>query len=225
MNNAEIRSCYQKVKQLAFLFYKSNQYIRQTLDVTDLYHEGIIALHRCEHTYKPEFGVSFLTYALHRVRLELIDFLNKQGVVNIPKKPRALLNRYKMVYDEFIKKNSREPEYHEMAKLLNVPIEEIQTILNFDIHYSEMQDHIPDKKLNQQERIMVMNDINECLNRLSDTEKLIFISIELEDIKSKDLQKQLNLSKNTVTNKKNNAKKRILKCLKNKGWESMPDLK
>jgi len=150
----------------------------------------------------------------------MIDYLQKQGVVHIPKKPRTLLNRFKKECEQFINKYSREPTQDEIAELLNIPVENIQEILNFEIHFSEVHyESITDiNTLDEQTRIMIMNDVNTCLKRLSDEDQFIFISIESKGMTATELTKQFKRSKNTIRNRNIAAKKNMLKCLKLKGW-------
>lgn len=62
------------------------QHIYQRLELDDIYQAGVVGLLNAKRLYKPERGVSFKTYAVHKIRwaIYIAAGLTRQGWEPIP---------------------------------------------------------------------------------------------------------------------------------------------
>ncbi|KPA17486.1 RNA polymerase sigma factor, FliA/WhiG family/RNA polymerase sigma factor, sigma-70, partial [Candidatus Magnetomorum sp. HK-1] len=125
---------HSKVKQLAWKLYNTILgYHHSSIDVNDLYHEGLIALYKCKDKFDEDRNVQFWTYAKQRVEGAIRDYIRKLPMVSVPQKPMQKLKMYKQEYEQFKKKFSRAPSHSEMAKQLKISVEELHQILQLEI--------------------------------------------------------------------------------------------
>ena len=229
MKTINLQSYYPKVKYLAFKFYNSYQCHSRSVDVDDLYHEGLIALHSCKQAYKPEKKVSFWTYAQINVSGKMLDYLHDQRIIRIPKTKRSELNRYKNEYEKFCMQYKRNPSDDEMAELLDLPVEKLKALHKLkqlknhpaDTEDSDVDYFFCDDQSNLDEQTMniLKHDLEECFSKLTTHELIIFKGIFSGKMKIMHLAQQLGLSKNTIVNKNKQAKTNLAKCMKVRGWE------
>ncbi len=97
-------------------------------DRDDLLGYGCIGLIEAVDRYNPQQACSFETFAVNRVRGEVLDFLRSRDFLS--RTTRTRVKRYQIAYAKLESQLGRAPSYDELAQALNVSIEELRTILN-----------------------------------------------------------------------------------------------
>ena len=221
----QITLYHPRVKQLAWKLYNTIIGHNSSISVNDLYHEGLIALYKCEKRFEEDRNVQFWTYAKQRVEGAIRDYIRKLPMISVPQKPMQKLKMYKQEQKKFQKDFSRVPSHSEMAKQLKMSVEELHQILQLEISYAETDDFIIGHyECHDQIQSSLIQDLIECINNLSDDEKIIINMHMVYELSLKELQKSLKFSKNTITKKKMQALEKLKKCLESQEW-SIDDFK
>ncbi len=94
-------------------------------DMEDLIQIGIIGMIKAINSYDSSFGTAFSTYAVPLIIGEIRRFLRDDGLIKISrntKKQNAIILKER---EGFIKKYAREPTVDELARLCNLPMEDL----------------------------------------------------------------------------------------------------
>jgi len=221
----QITLYHPKVKQLAWKLYNTMIVHNSSISVNDLYIEGLIALYQCEKRFDETRNVQFWTYAKLRVEGAMRDYIRKLPIISVPQKPMKKLKMYKQELEIFQKNFQRVPSHSEMAEQLKISVEDLHQILQLEISYAETDDFIiGHDECHDHIKSSLKQDLIDCINNLSDDEKIIINMHMVYELSLKELQKSLKLSKNTITKKKMQALKKLKKCLENQEW-SIEDVK
>jgi len=213
----DISLYHSKVKQLSRKLYYSISGYKHSVEVNDLYHEGLIALHKCYQNYDKTRNVQFWIYARTRVEGAIKDYIRTLPLVHVPQKPFQKHKDYFNEYNEFLKKHLREPTNEEIAKKLEISEEELDSIQNLNFQY-ENEDFVIRQDQSDNSNYFIVDDLHHCLNHISKFEKNLIVMRVLHEVTLEELTKQLDLSKNTIIAKTKLALDKLKNCLKQFGW-------
>ena len=152
-------------------------------DRDDLYSCGIIGLIDAIGKFDTEHGVKFETYALPRVRGEILDYMRSQDWA--PPSLRRKINAITETYDALEAEMNDAPTEQRVADALDMPVTQVQKILN--------QAHIFNI-LNFEDALTAQNpvesisgsDIDEPENMLLDKERRETLASAIESLPEKE---------------------------------------
>ena len=104
----------------------------RSVDVDDLIQEGMFGLMDAIEKFEPERGIKFKTYCSTRVRGAILDSLRHQDWV--PRLARSRSNKILRMREEFQNLHHREPTDEEIAKELEVKIEDVAKLTPRAMH-------------------------------------------------------------------------------------------
>jgi RNA polymerase primary sigma factor len=194
---------------LRFVVSVAKQYQNQGLSLSDLINEGNLGLIKAAQRFDETRGFKFISYAVWWIRQSILQALAEQSrIVRLPLNKVGSLNKINRAFSELEQEYEREPSSDELADLLEISADEVETTLgvaarhvSMDAPFIDGEDNSlldvlenigtpnTDKKLEYSESLR--NEIERSLNTLTERQcdviKLYFgIGIEhpmsLEDI-------------------------------------------
>jgi RNA polymerase primary sigma factor len=115
---------------LRYVVSVARKYIGCGLSLADLINEGNIGLIQAAKRFDPTRGVKFITYAVWWIRQAIMHALAEQGgTVRLPLKQMGTLHKIAESYRQHINRTGVEPTSTELGKDLDLPPEEVETIL------------------------------------------------------------------------------------------------
>jgi RNA polymerase primary sigma factor len=115
---------------LRYVVSVARKYIGCGLSLADLINEGNIGLIQAAKRFDPARGVKFITYAVWWIRQAIMHALAEQGgTVRLPLKQMGTLHKIADSYREHVNRTGIEPTSAELGKALDLPPEEVETIL------------------------------------------------------------------------------------------------
>jgi len=188
------------------------------LDQEDLIESGILGLIEAAERFKEDKGVKFKTYAFHRIRGSVLDYLRLQDWV--PRSVREKDNLIKEAHNSLEQKLSRAPQPEEIAEALGISCSELDKMLA-DVNMCSMLyiedisfDSSGDSRMNPNEIIkdnkageplsdMELLEEREILERaiteLRPKEKLVITLYYYEDMLLREIAEVMNLSESRVS--------------------------
>ena len=197
---------------LRFVVSVAKQYQNQGLSLSDLINEGNLGLIKAAQRFDETRGFKFISYAVWWIRQSILQALTEQSrIVRLPLNKVGSLNKINRAFSELEQEFEREPSPEELAELLEIPTEEVETTLgvaarhvSMDAPFIDGEDNslldvlennsTPDTDSALEYRESLRKEIERSLNTLTDRQadviKLYFgIGIEhpmsLEDIGDK----------------------------------------
>jgi RNA polymerase primary sigma factor len=115
---------------LRFVVSVAKQYQNQGLSLSDLINEGNLGLIKAAQRFDETRGFKFISYAVWWIRQSILQALAEQSrIVRLPLNKVGSLNKINRAFAALEQKFEREPTSEEIAKLLELPVEEIETTL------------------------------------------------------------------------------------------------
>lgn len=115
---------------LRFVVSVAKQYQNQGLSLSDLINEGNLGLIKAAQRFDETRGFKFISYAVWWIRQSILQALAEQSrIVRLPLNKVGLSNKIIKAYSQLEQEFEREPSTEELAELLDLPIEEIETTL------------------------------------------------------------------------------------------------
>ncbi len=197
---------------LRFVVSVAKQYQNQGLSLSDLINEGNLGLIKAAQRFDETRGFKFISYAVWWIRQSILQALAEQSrIVRLPLNKVGSLNKINKAFSELEQEYEREPSSEELAEMLEIPTEEVETTLgvaarhvSMDAPFVEGEDnslldvlensHTPDTDQALEYKESLSREINRSLSTLTDRQcdviKLYFgIGVEhpmsLEDIGEK----------------------------------------
>src|SRR6516162_2692603 len=113
---------------LRFVVSVAKQYQNQGLSLPDLINEGNLGLIKAAQRFDETRGFKFISYAVWWIRQSILQALAEQArIVRLPLNKVGLTNRIQKAFSELEQKYEREPSAEELAKVLDMSPEEIES--------------------------------------------------------------------------------------------------
>ncbi len=197
---------------LRFVVSVAKQYQNQGLSLSDLINEGNLGLIKAAQRFDETRGFKFISYAVWWIRQSILQALAEQSrIVRLPLNKVGSLNKINKAFSELEQAYEREPSADELAALLEIPTEEVETTLSvasrhvsMDAPFVDGEDNslldvlengatpVTDKNLAYHQSLTteIIRSLNTLTDRQADVVKLYFgIGVEhpmsLEDIGDK----------------------------------------
>ncbi len=195
-------------------------------ELEDLYQIGAIGLLKCIEKFDVTINVKFSTYAVPMIVGEIKRFLRDDGMIKVSRPLKELAVKAKYVRQTLIHKTGREVTIGELAKELDVPVEELAAAMDADreiesIYATVYQDsngsnnmYLLDKiKQNDNgEKLIEKITLKEMLNQLTPKEKQIILLRYFEDKTQSEIAKKMGISQVQVSR----IEKKVLLRMKSK---------
>jgi RNA polymerase sporulation-specific sigma factor len=231
----------EKMRELIFLSQQGDKIARQTMvegntrlvwsivqrfasrgaDLEDLFQIGCIGLMKSVDKFDLSYEVKFSTYAVPMIIGEIQRFLRDDGMVKVSRSIRELSFKIRHATDEFIRIHERQPSLTDLAKTLDVTMDELvlasdalrdPASLHEQLFESEgdaltLMDQLRDER---SERSFDHIPLRDILSKLGKREQTIIYLRYYLDCTQSDIAERLGISQVQVSR----LEKKILKQLK-----------
>ncbi len=124
---------------LRFVVSVAKQYQNQGLSLSDLINEGNLGLIKAAQRFDETRGFKFISYAVWWIRQSILQALAEQSrIVRLPLNKVGLTNKISKAYSYLEQEFEREPTTEELATLLEVELEEVETTLGVAARHVSM---------------------------------------------------------------------------------------
>ncbi len=124
---------------LRFVVSVAKQYQNQGLSLSDLINEGNLGLIKAAQRFDETRGFKFISYAVWWIRQSILQALAEQSrIVRLPLNKVGSLNKINRAFSELEQEFEREPSVEELANLLEIPSEEVETTLGVAARHVSM---------------------------------------------------------------------------------------
>ena len=124
---------------LRFVVSVAKQYQNQGLSLSDLINEGNLGLIKAAQRFDETRGFKFISYAVWWIRQSILQALAEQSrIVRLPLNKVGSLNKINKAFSELEQSYEREPSPDELAQLLQIPTEEVETTLGVAARHVSM---------------------------------------------------------------------------------------
>jgi RNA polymerase primary sigma factor len=115
---------------LRFVVSVAKQYQNQGLSLSDLINEGNLGLIKAAQRVDASRGFKFISYAVWWIRQSILQALAEQSrIVRLPLNKVGSLNKINKAFSALEQEFEREPSAEELANLLDLETEEVETTL------------------------------------------------------------------------------------------------
>lgn len=115
---------------LRFVVSVSKQYQNQGLSLPDLINEGNLGLIKAAQRFDETRGFKFISYAVWWIRQSILQALAEQSrIVRLPLNKIGSLNKINKAYARLEQELEREPNYEEIAQILEISESEVKESL------------------------------------------------------------------------------------------------
>jgi RNA polymerase primary sigma factor len=115
---------------LRFVVSVAKQYQNQGLSLSDLINEGNLGLIKAAQRFDETRGFKFISYAVWWIRQSILQALAEQSrIVRLPLNKVGLTNKISKAYSMLEQEFEREPSSEELASLLEIGLDEVETTL------------------------------------------------------------------------------------------------
>jgi RNA polymerase primary sigma factor len=124
---------------LRFVVSVAKQYQNQGLSLSDLINEGNLGLIKAAQRFDETRGFKFISYAVWWIRQSILQALAEQSrIVRLPLNKVGLTNKISKAYSMLEQEFEREPSSEELASLLEIGLEEVETTLGVAARHVSM---------------------------------------------------------------------------------------
>lgn len=115
---------------LRFVVSVAKQYQNQGLSLSDLINEGNLGLIKAAQRFDETRGFKFISYAVWWIRQSILQALAEQSrIVRLPLNKVGSLNKINKAFSQLEQEYEREPSPEELATLLDIDSDEVETTL------------------------------------------------------------------------------------------------
>jgi RNA polymerase sigma factor for flagellar operon FliA len=193
-------------------------YLPTHIDQEDLFESGILGLIEAAERFDAAKNVKFKTYAFHRIRGAILDYLRLQDWV--PRSVREKDNLIKEAYNTLEQELNRTPHSEEIAEAMGISCSDLDKMLSDinmcsmiyleDINFGNNDDSrvkvseiIKDKKtiepLSSLELLEEQEVLERAITELREKEKLVITLYYYEDMLLREIAEVMNLSESRVS--------------------------
>lgn len=116
---------------LRFVVSVAKQYQNQGLSLSDLINEGNLGLIKAAQRFDETRGFKFISYAVWWIRQSILQALAEQSrIVRLPLNKVGSLNKINRAFSQLEQEFEREPSPEELADLLEISSDEVETTLS-----------------------------------------------------------------------------------------------
>ncbi len=124
---------------LRFVVSVAKQYQNQGLSLSDLINEGNLGLIKAAQRFDETRGFKFISYAVWWIRQSILQALAEQSrIVRLPLNKVGSLNKINRAFSELEQEYEREPSSEELAEVLEIPTDEVETTLGVAARHVSM---------------------------------------------------------------------------------------
>ncbi len=124
---------------LRFVVSVAKQYQNQGLSLSDLINEGNLGLIKAAQRFDETRGFKFISYAVWWIRQSILQALAEQSrIVRLPLNKVGSLNKINKAFSELEQEYEREPSADELADMLEIATEEVETTLGVAARHVSM---------------------------------------------------------------------------------------
>ena len=124
---------------LRFVVSVAKQYQNQGLSLSDLINEGNLGLIKAAQRFDETRGFKFISYAVWWIRQSILQALAEQSrIVRLPLNKVGSLNKINRAFSELEQEYEREPSSDELAELLEISADEVETTLGVAARHVSM---------------------------------------------------------------------------------------
>ena len=124
---------------LRFVVSVAKQYQNQGLSLSDLINEGNLGLIKAAQRFDETRGFKFISYAVWWIRQSILQALAEQSrIVRLPLNKVGLTNKISKAYSLLEQEFEREPSSEELATLLGIELDEVETTLGVAARHVSM---------------------------------------------------------------------------------------
>jgi len=124
---------------LRFVVSVAKQYQNQGLSLSDLINEGNLGLIKAAQRFDETRGFKFISYAVWWIRQSILQALAEQSrIVRLPLNKVGSLNKINKAFSQLEQEYEREPSSDELAALLEINTEEVDTTLGVAARHVSM---------------------------------------------------------------------------------------
>lgn len=152
----------------------------------DLFQVGCVGLIKAIDNFDTSLNVQFSTYAVPMIIGEIRRYLRDNNMVRVSRSIRDMAYKAMQVKENYIKENRKEPSIDEIAKLMEIPKEEVvmcldaiqepvslqEPVFNDGSESIYVMDQVSDPK-NTDEKWSENLNLSEAMKKLNDREKMI----------------------------------------------------
>ncbi len=124
---------------LRFVVSVAKQYQNQGLSLSDLINEGNLGLIKAAQRFDETRGFKFISYAVWWIRQSILQALAEQSrIVRLPLNKVGSLNKINKAFSQLEQEYEREPSSDELADMLEIATEEVETTLGVAARHVSM---------------------------------------------------------------------------------------
>ena len=237
LKNAEIVELMKKVKagdefardqfvvaNLRLVLSVVQRFSGQSEKADDMFQVGCVGLLKAIDNFDENLGVKFSTYAVPMIIGEIKRYLRDNNSVRVSRSIRDVAYKSLKVKEEIIKKENREPSLDEIAKVLEIPLEEVtfaldaisETVSLSEPVYNDgnetvrIMDQITSEK-DDDENLVEKMTLNDAIKNLSEREKEILLMRYYVGNTQMEVSEEVGLSQAQVSRLEKTALKTLKK--------------
>ncbi|MDQ3015871.1 MAG: RNA polymerase sigma factor RpoD/SigA [Bacteroidota bacterium] len=124
---------------LRFVVSVAKQYQNQGLSLSDLINEGNLGLIKAAQRFDETRGFKFISYAVWWIRQSILQALAEQSrIVRLPLNKVGSLNKINRAFSQLEQEFEREPSSEELAHILEISSDEVETTLGVAARHVSM---------------------------------------------------------------------------------------
>jgi RNA polymerase primary sigma factor len=198
---------------LRFVVSVAKQYQNQGLSLSDLINEGNLGLIKAAQRFDETRGFKFISYAVWWIRQSILQALAEQSrIVRLPLNKVGLTNKINKAYSQLEQEFQREPSPEELAIVLEINTEEIETTLGVAARHVSVDAPFVDGEENtllDEHNESLRDEIDRSLSTLTERQKdvlKLFFGIGVEHPMSlEDIGERFGLTRERVRQIKDKA--------------------
>jgi len=237
------RSAFEQLTKanLRFVVSVAKQYQNQGLSLGDLINEGNLGLIKAASRFDETRGFKFISYAVWWIRQSILQALAEQSrIVRLPLNRVGTLNKIGKAYSNLEQEFEREPNSSELAKELQIDVDEVAEALKISGRHISMDapltqgdenrllDIIENEEYPTPDHILMSEslkaEINRILSTLSDREaeviKFYFGLNKEHSLTLEEIGERFNLTRERVRQIKEKAIRRLRHASRSKNLKS-----